>query len=196
MRRANLFVILVLFVLLAGFVSSVSDEEMAEAKALVDAKVACSELDDSQLEMIGEYYMENLHPGETHKFMDRMMGVEEGTERHEQFHVALAKRMYCGDNVGFGGMGSMMGLNNFGDFSGGMTQMMSYSPIGCGFGASGVWSLMQLLVWIGIFVLVGWLAYRYLLDGTHGSAMDVLKRRYAKGEITKKQFDEMRKELH
>lgn len=196
MKIGTMFSILVLLALSAGLVSSVSDEEMAEAKALVDAKVACSELSDAQLERIGEYYMESLHPGKAHEFMDKMMGVEEGTERHEQFHVVLAKRRYCGEDVGFGRMGSMMSVNNFGDFSGGMMQMMSYSPIGCGFGANGVWSLMQLLVWIGIFVLVGWLVYRYLLDGAHSNPVDILKRRYAKGEITKRQFDEMKRELH
>jgi len=192
MKTSTMLTTLFLLALSASLVSSASDEEMAEAKALVDSNADCSELDDEQLEKIGEYYMETMHPGNEHDLMDRMMGAEEGTERHEQFHVALAKRMYCKEYTWSGGMGSMMGANNFG---GGMMQMMSYSPIGCGFGSSGIWSLTQLLVWIGIFVLVGWLAYRYLLDGTHGNPLSVLKRRYAKGEITKKQFEDMRKEL-
>ncbi len=80
------------------------------------------------------------------------------------------------------------------NFNDGMSQMMSYSPIGCGFGSSGIWALSQLLVWIGIFVLVGWIAYRFLA-GKYDDSLKILQRRYAKGEISKKQFAEMKKDL-
>src|SRR3989344_6872430 len=77
--------------------------EMEEGKKLVESNVDCEDLTDEQLETIGEYFMEQMHPGEAHEAMHEMMGIEEGTEYHKQFHVNIAKMMYCGES------GNMMG---------------------------------------------------------------------------------------
>jgi putative membrane protein len=63
--------------------------------------------------------------------------------------------------------------------------------------------LMMFLWWALVALAVVWLV-RYAArnvgehsSGIHGeeSALDILKKRYAKGEIDKKQFDEMRKDI-
>ena len=85
------------------------DAELEEGKALVEAEADCATLDDEQLEAIGEYIMEVIHPGDAHDAMHVMMGIEEGTEEHELFHIALAQRMYCGSGSYGYGMGMMYG---------------------------------------------------------------------------------------
>ena len=57
-----------------------------------------------------------------------------------------------------------------------------------------------ILVVIGIIFLIVWLVKRSNYPGvenrTESKALEVLKERYAKGEITKDQFDNMRKDLN
>ena len=64
-------------VLLAGIgpVSS-HEHDFAETKKLLDSGVRCDQLTEEQLEAIGDYYMEQMHPGEAHELMDKMMGGE------------------------------------------------------------------------------------------------------------------------
>lgn len=184
--------------------------EIAEGKKLIESKIDCSKLTDEQLEAIGEYYMEQMHPGEAHELMHKMMGIEEGTEYHKQFHVNIARMIYCGDNNtgmmdsgmmggnmmmpmmrmmmgGYGGMGNMIG-NTF-----------DYGMMGNPFGYNywGFLNIIWLLFWITIIVLLIWLIYEFIIKGVGISKnpLEILKKRYAKGEITKKQFEEMRKEL-
>jgi len=66
--------------------------------------------------------------------------------------------------------------------------------------------LLMLLFWVGLIVLVVF-AVRALVRSGRGwhtwseaprpgsKALDVLKERYARGEITKEQYDQMRKDL-
>ena len=73
---------------------------------------------------------------------------------------------------------------------GGYTHMMNFSGGG-------------LLMWILFIVLVGVLVYFLIrmpqVRGhgpvPHETPLDILKRRYARGEITKQQFDEMKRDL-
>jgi putative membrane protein len=59
------------------------------------------------------------------------------------------------------------------------------------------------LFWIVILVAAVWIivrvvsnrSYRGESGGGQESAMDILKKRYAKGEITKEQYDQMKKDL-
>lgn len=98
--------------LLSALVSAGEHHQSAieEGKNLVESGISCDELDDEQLEAIGEYYMEQMHPGEAHEAVHEMMGIEEGTEYHKRLHVNIAQMMYCGE----GGMMGMMGGNMMG----------------------------------------------------------------------------------
>ncbi|MHB1254345.1 MAG: SHOCT domain-containing protein [Candidatus Humimicrobiaceae bacterium] len=57
-----------------------------------------------------------------------------------------------------------------------------------------------ILVVIGIIFLIVWLVKRSNYPGvenrTESKSLEVLKERYAKGEITKDQFDNMKKDLN
>jgi uncharacterized membrane protein len=80
--------------------------------------------------------------------------------------------------------------NREGNHMGGYGHMMNFSGGG-------------LLMWILFLVLVGVLVY-FLVKApytrsprplSHETPLDILKRRYAQGEITKQQFDEMKRDL-
>ena len=56
-----------------------------------------------------------------------------------------------------------------------------------------------ILIIIGIILLIVWLIKRVIHSGTEGktgnNALDILKERYAKGEITKDQYESIKKDL-
>ncbi len=135
------------------FSTIVAAEDFSEAKQIIDSKTPCNQLTDQQLEKIGDYYMEQMHPGDQHTAMENMMGGE-GSDAVKQAHIGLAKRFYCGDQTATmggmmgGGMMNMMGGNNFG---GGMSMMRGYGMMG-----TTNWATMS-LIWILFFAIVSFI---------------------------------------
>ena len=124
-----IFIAAVILLINLTLVGAISSQEISEAKNLIDSKADCKSLSNSQLEIIGEYYMEQMHPGESHELMHKMMGLEEGSEAEEQFHINMAKALYCGESGGMMNSGGMMGK---GMMSGGMMGMMGGNMMGSG----------------------------------------------------------------
>jgi len=102
--------------------------------------------------------------------------------------VALALLFGGVGMMGFGGFG-MMGPGMIGGYGGygGMMGGYGFNPLG---------AILSLVFWAlligGIVLLVVWLARNSghtSLITSSGSPLDILKARYAKGEITKEQFD-------
>src|SRR3989338_10460153 len=107
--RKIFFAMVVILLVNISFVSA-HEHNLAETKQLIDLGISCDKLTDEQLEAIGEYYMEQMHPGEAHELMDEMMGGE-GSESLKQMHIQMAKRIYCNEDVsGMMGSGGMMGM--------------------------------------------------------------------------------------
>lgn len=74
---------------------------------------------------------------------------------------------------------------------------MMWDTFGWGIGWSFMWIFMLLfwvLVILGIFALIRWLSQSGEPRGD-GRALDILKERYAKGEIDKKEFETKKKDL-
>ncbi len=114
MKKTIYFILLVL-ILSSTLVIAQSHEDFTKAEELIKSKVSCLQLTDEQLEMIGEYYMEQMHPGELHEMMDERMGGE-GSESLKLVHINIAKSFYCGESkyLSAGMMNMMMGRNGFG----------------------------------------------------------------------------------
>ncbi|MDP2685420.1 MAG: hypothetical protein Q8P20_10420 [bacterium] len=155
----KIFTILIFSMLLLS-VSLVSAHEhnFDETKQLIDSGISCDKLTDEQLEAIGDYYMEQMHPGEAHEMMDQMMGGE-GSNSLKQMHITMAKRLYCNEDVG-GMMGGGMMNMMVGGMMGGSNSMME------GWGQNpmswyGVGSWLISLLWL-VWLIVGILATIWL----------------------------------
>jgi len=186
-----------------------TNREEQEGKELWDKlqtkEVACADLNDEQYGVLGEYFMGQM-AGESHAAMNAMMIQAHGEDGEEQIHIVMGKRLSGCDtsaafpaiiggwmpmmNMMWGGWSSHFGSNNS------TNNMMNFgfTPFG-GFG----WIFMILrwvLIIAGIVALIKWFTSQS--RGTHNhekSALEVLKERYAKGEIDKKEFEEKKKDL-
>lgn len=167
MKRILYGLLLALFAV--SFVSASGNhsvEQWEYAESIIEANTSCDELTEEQLELLGDYYMEQLHPGEMHTRMDQMMGGE-GSESLRQAHMFMARRWYCGDAAGMGMMGMMMGgTRNISSNMGagmmqGFEQFGSFGSMMGSLGGLGM-GLTQILVWIllitGIVAIVKYIA--------------------------------------
>ena len=186
-------------------------QEEREGKTFLDnlnsKTITCSQLKDADFEKIGEYFM-GQSTGDTarHIAMNDMMKPMMGGQGEEQLHIAWGKRgsgcdtsgAFPSQSTGFapmmnmmwGGWSSPLGSNQ----SNNSMMNFGFMPFG-GFG----WIFMILwwvLIIAGIVALIKWLASQP--RGTHNherSPLEILKGRYAKGEIDKKEFEERKKDL-
>jgi uncharacterized membrane protein len=159
-------------------------QEELEGKGLFDdlnnKLITCSQLKDADFEKIGEYFM-GISIGDvsrhiaTNEMMKRMMG-EQG---EEQAHTVMGKRMSNCETAQTFSQNTMMGF--------GGNYMMPYY-----YGNN--WSTLWLVFLIGMIVLIIWTVYKLTRKGSE-TPTDILQKRYAKGEITKKQLDGMKKEM-
>ena len=204
--------------MMGGFSNSTADwEEVVEHTAreeqegnevwdrLQAKEVACENLGDEQFGVLGEYFMGQM-AGDSHAAMNAMMIQTHGEEGEEQIHIVMGKRLSGCDTsaafpVGSDGWMSMMNMM-WGEWSSPFSNdnstnnMMNFGfmPFG-GFG----WIFMILwwvLIIVGIVALIKWLASQSRGTQNHEkSALEILKERYAKGEIDKEEFEERKKDL-
>jgi putative membrane protein len=127
---------------------------------------------DEHLEQLGEAVMAFLHPNDReHELVDEMMG----------------------------GM-PMMGWGMHGRRGGGMFGTMPGTMMG-GYRGFHVWRIVMWIVLLGVIGVVIWLVVRsQRRHGTFqgsgvGSALEIAKRRYAQGEISKQEFETMKSDL-
>lgn len=182
-----------LLMIIGAIFATAGQDELAAAKQLIESNESCDQLSYEQLELIGDYYMEQMHPGEAHETMDRMMGGE-GSESLRQAHIQMALVLYCGQTnttVTYGGMMGMMPFMYRSGFGGSMVSypyggMMGYDIAGYGGWGWIVGLAFWILVFIALVLVVLWLYRSITGAGRIPSASEILKQRYARGEITKK----------
>ena len=204
--------------MMGGFSNSSADwdavvehtlREEQEGKELWDKlqakELTCENLSDEQFGVLGEYFMGQM-AGDSHAAMNAMMIQTHGEEGEEQIHIVMGKRLSGCDtsaafpagsggwmpmmNMMWGGWSSPFGSNNS------TNNMMNF-----GFGPFGGFGWIFMILWwvliiAGIVALIKWLTSQSHGTRNHEkSALEVLKGRYAKGEIDKKEFEEKKKDL-
>ena len=158
MKKTKFIILGLIFIVSSWQTLAHGEDTFAEAEELIKQKIACNELTEDQLEIIGDYYMEQMHPEELHELMDERMGGE-GSESLRQVHIVMAKNFYCGEHqvMPTTTMNTMMGrtgMMNTGYGAG-------YGMMGGGLSMSFVW-----LIWITlaafVFGIVFWWTYQLM----------------------------------
>ncbi|MGD8228404.1 MAG: SHOCT domain-containing protein [Desulfobacteraceae bacterium] len=81
---------------------------------------------------------------------------------------------------------------------------MQHGPMGWGYGSMGwIWHILMMAFWVavivGIILFIRWLIVSSRTGAVKGpsenSALEILKTRYAKGEINKEEFEEKKTDL-
>lgn len=146
-----------------------SIDDFTRAEEIIKQKIACSELSSDELELIGDYYMEQMHPGELHEIMDARMGGE-GSETLRQVHINIARMFYCGDAnaIPMNMMSMMMGRGGYGMM--GMMQGTGYPSAYYRESSYGSWifSWILLLLFIVIIILLIVFLMRNFGNKRHG----------------------------
>ncbi len=126
------------------------------------SQLDCAKVGDVQFEKLGDAYMEAVHPGQAHTYMEQMMGGE-GSATLKTAHVNMGRAyLGCWSNYNatpltmpmMGGAGMMfVPSNNAGQQGWGM--------MGRGFGSG--WNMMGGYSWFGLITMV--LVWALLLLG-------------------------------
>lgn len=183
--------------------------EEAEGKAVwekLQAKeLTCKDLSDDNFGTLGEYFMGQMM-GNSHEAMNNMMIQMMGEKGEEQMHVVMGKRLSGCDTsaaipsqgVGFMPMMQMMTGGWSSPFG---SNQSNNSMMNFGFTSLGGFGWIFMILWLvliiaGIVTLIKWLTNQS--RGTHDhekSPLEILKERYAKGEIDRKEFEDKKKDL-
>lgn len=191
-------------------------QEEAEGKAVWEKfqakETACADLSEEDYGALGEYFM-GLMLGDSHPAMNAMMIQMMGEDGEEAMHIAMGKRFSGCDStaafpaggVGFMPMMNMMGTGLWDGFGNsqrsGLGIFKSNSMMwGTGLGFLGGLAMVfvfafWILVILALVAIVRWLFQKTSAAGGGGSADEVLKMRYAKGEIDRKEFEERMKDI-
>ena len=108
-------------------------------------EVNCEEVLESQFEKLGDTWMESVHPGESHDYMERMMGGE-GSESLRSAHISMGQR-YLGCLSSWKG-GRWTGMGMMAPFGGMMGGWGGY-----GGSMTGLW-FFWLVSWVLVNVLL------------------------------------------
>jgi len=171
-----------------------------------EKEIACADITDTQFENMGEYFMGQMM-GDSHAAMNAMMIQMHGKDGENNIHTVLGKRISgCDTSVTFP-MGTtaswipmmQMMLGSWSSPFGLGPMMWETDQTGWGFEA--FWWIFMIL-WLaliiaGITALTKWFISRSRGTREHRdkSASEILRERYARGEIDKKEFEEKKKDL-
>ena len=198
----SLKLIIVVMILIPGLVYASSDghDDFSDAFEIIENNVACEDLSDDEFEHLGDYYMEQMHPGEAHVRMDQMMGGED-SESLRNMHISMGKKFYCNNDEDYSGGGMMeSGMMNNKMMSNGMMSGGMMGSIGsfgsgmmnAGFGNIGLTSSMfSFLIFIGLVLMIFFI-YKFTLEKVK-DPNNILKRRLTQGSITRQEYTDLKK---
>jgi hypothetical protein len=138
------------------------------------SQLDCAKVSDDQFEKLGDAYMEAVHPGQAHTYMEQMMGGE-GSATLKTAHVNMGRAyLGCWSNYNatpltmpmMGGFGMMFNSSSNNNPASGWGMMgrnfgNGWNMMG-GYGSYGLFGwITMILVWVllilGIVALVKWL---------------------------------------
>ena len=76
--------------------------------------------------------------------------------------------------------------------------MMWFPSSSFGWLGMGLGILIMIIFWAGLIALITWIVIKLVRSGQKTSSespLDIAKTRYARGEITKKEFEQIKKDL-
>jgi putative membrane protein len=193
-------------------------------KQLQAKEIQCDGLTDANYKDMGEYFMQQMM-GRSHQATEQKIINRFGQSGLDQMHIAMGKRFSdCDPNaeypLGIMGYGMTrygrmpMAWPGYGNASSGdlsvpnqnknysmFNNMMGYGYGPAGYGYMGFWGWIFMVV-LWAFIIIGIIALVRRIS-EHGeshhcrgtSALEILKERYARGEIDKKEFEEKKKDL-
>lgn len=157
-------------------------------KKMQAKQLTCNTLSDEDYQALGEYVMgQSIGDTQKHALMNQMMSTMMGEEAEKRMHITIGKRFsdcetpasYPQNSWGFMPMMWMMGYGGWNGLG-----LFGWIPM----------LLFWMLLILGVVALVCYLGRL----GQHDSGktpLEILKERYAKGEIDKKEFEQMKKDL-
>jgi len=194
------------------------EEILAEVREKLDLgpndRIDADRVSDEDLEELGEAVMGLVHPDEReHELMDRMMGGE-GSKNLEYMHRLMGYRYLSGGfhGTGFSGTGmsggargmmngpSMMGWGMHGRGRRGLYNAFPGSMMG-GFLPFYFWRIAMWILLAAIIGIVVWLVVRTSTQRRSESGLqsfsplDIVKQRYARGEISRDEYETLKRDL-
>ncbi|HEX7363713.1 MAG TPA: SHOCT domain-containing protein [Dehalococcoidia bacterium] len=75
--------------------------------------------------------------------------------------------------------------------------MMGWPWYDLGWWGMGLGMLVMIIFWAGLIALIAWIIVKAVRSGksTSETPLDIAKARYARGEISKKEFEQLKKDL-
>ncbi|MEX2462374.1 MAG: SHOCT domain-containing protein [Paenibacillaceae bacterium] len=165
-----------------------------------DGEINVDKVSVSKLESLGDSVMEAMvGNSEVHEQMDKNMGGDGSATL-----TAMHKKIGYNYLVGYpNGMMNLMSGGMMGNYGGGMMGNNGYGMMGNnGYGMMGSFGWGGITMGILFVILIGIILF-FVIKTTRGTGsrltnetpLDILKIRYAKGEISKDDFDKMKQAL-
>lgn len=136
--------------------------------------------------------------GNAHASMNQMMVWMMGKTGEEQMHVIMGKRASECDDAAQAGAGSF-GFTPMGWMMGGNGRGYTWSTMMNGWGGFGLVGGLSMLAFLALVVFGVIALFRSLARSGQpqekSTPLEILKERYARGEISKKEFEDKKKEV-
>ena len=174
-------------------------QEIRDKQGLVpDEAIDPRKVSDEELEELGEAVMGIMHPDpRQHELMDQMMGGE-GSRSLKSAHISMGYNYLAGNTgdplsgmMGRGMMGGMMGRGMMGGFWRNPSMFFQ-------FGGLIMWLLILIFIGVVVYFIVRTqrgVSGRNYISSRDETPLDIAKKRYARGEISREEYETIKKNL-